>query len=173
MKKRSRHPFRLGPSLATYKWRRTPIPARFMGRKDHLEMKDVPQNIFLNMSTSEVLCTTSAEALAMGKFVILPKHPSNEFFIQFPNCLAYDDLDDCVVKLQYALANKPEPLSQKDQHKLSWEGAIERLYESSVVSSKDTESTVDLKAASFHVEAARKSHYVSSLFNVSLVKSSP
>ena len=32
------------------------------------------------MSTSEVLCTTSAEALAMGKFVILPRHCTSTLY---------------------------------------------------------------------------------------------
>lgn len=63
------------PPLARFKWRRTPLPARFLGGKDHVIVRDMPeQKIFLNMSTTEVLCTTSAEAIAMGKFVILPEH---------------------------------------------------------------------------------------------------
>jgi hypothetical protein len=58
-----------------FKWRREPLPARFLGVLDHAQVRDIPQHkIFLNMSTTEVLCTTSAEALAMGKFVVLPKH---------------------------------------------------------------------------------------------------
>jgi hypothetical protein len=68
-------PFHLAPARARFKWRRHPIPARFLGVQDHIVVRDIPQTkIFLNLSTSEVLCTTSAEALAMGKFVILPKH---------------------------------------------------------------------------------------------------
>jgi len=66
---------KLVPRRARYKWRRVPIPARFLGSQDHIVLRDLPeQYVFLNMSTSEVLCTTTAEALAMGKFVILPKH---------------------------------------------------------------------------------------------------
>jgi hypothetical protein len=169
-KKPKKPHFHIG--LAAYKWRRTPLPARFLGSKDHIEIKDIPQNVFLNMSTSEVLCTTSAEALAMGKFVILPKHSSNDFFLQFSNCLAYTDLDDCVDKLRYALANKPKPLTKEDRHKLSWEGAIERLYKAAGISQeRDAEiretnqEEKDLKKARFHVDTARKSQYVSSLFN--------
>lgn len=67
--------FMLGPARSRFKWRQTPIPARFLGVQDHILIRDFPeQKVFLNMSTTEVLCTTSAEALAMGKFVILPKH---------------------------------------------------------------------------------------------------
>jgi Arc/MetJ-type ribon-helix-helix transcriptional regulator len=74
-------PFHLAPARARFKWRRHPIPARFLGVQDHIVVRDIPQTkIFLNMSTSEVLCTTSAEALAMGKFVILPKHRKCKYF---------------------------------------------------------------------------------------------
>lgn len=67
--------FAIGPAVARFKWRSEAVPARFLGVVDHANLRDFPQQkVFLNMSTTEVLCTTSAEALAMGKFVILPKH---------------------------------------------------------------------------------------------------
>jgi len=163
--------FHLGPVLATYKWRRTPLPARFLGSKDHIELKRMPQKIFLNMSTSEVLCTTTAEALAMGKFVIIPKHPSNTFFLQFPNCLAYENLDECVEKLKFALTNNPEPLSDSLRRVLSWEGAIQRLYEASAISHKVAEETLtsklekDTGAAKTHVNGCKQSKYVTNLFS--------
>ena len=83
--------------------------------------------IFVNPSTSEVLCTTSAEALAMGKFVILPSHPSNDFFAQFPNCLTYTSKEDFVGNLYYALTHSPEPLSEETSYALTWKAATERL----------------------------------------------
>lgn len=67
--------FFIDPPKTTYEFRRTPIPARFLGVKDHAELRDITgYKIFLNASVTEVLCTTTAEALAMGKFAVIPKH---------------------------------------------------------------------------------------------------
>lgn len=54
-------------------FRRTPIPVSFLGRREHYEYAHGNKyKIFINPSVTEVLCTTTAEALAMGKFVIIP-----------------------------------------------------------------------------------------------------
>jgi hypothetical protein len=170
--------FSLAPVRSRFKWRKNPLPARFMGVKDHIELRELPtQKIFLNMSTTEVLCTTSAEALAMGKFVILPRHPSNDFFLKFPNCLAYADLDECVAKLQFALQNEPEPLDDATARMLSWEGATDRLYKASVVTEEEEKvreasgmKNERLKATQFHLDSCRRSHFVSNIFSGNPIK---
>jgi len=98
----------------------------FHGPVDHAKL-DFSHKIFVNPSTSEVLCTTSAEALAMGKFVILPSHVSNDFFAQFPNCLSYASKEEFVGNLFYAMTHSPEPLSDQYLHALSWKAATIRL----------------------------------------------
>ncbi|CAB9509875.1 Digalactosyldiacylglycerol synthase 1, chloroplastic [Seminavis robusta] len=160
------------PPQSVFEFRRNPIQARFLGTKDHVLLRDIREHkIFLNMSITEVLCTTSAEAMAMGKFVILPKHPSNMFFLQFPNCLAYTSLEDCLVKLEYALAHEPVPLTEEVAKKLSWEGANERLFESSSVTKdewaeweKDGKIKSDDDAARFHVETGMRGQLIGKFF---------
>ena len=67
--------FYFDPPRSKYEFRHNAIPAGFLGVKDHAVVRDIAQHrIFLNMSTTEVLCTTTAEALAMGKFAIVPRH---------------------------------------------------------------------------------------------------
>ena len=93
--------------------------------------------IFVNPSITEVLCTCTAEATAMGKFIIIPDHPSNVFFHQFPNCLLYKTKTEFVELLEYAIAHDPEPLSDDLIHVLTWEAATERFMEASAISRRD------------------------------------
>jgi digalactosyldiacylglycerol synthase len=111
--------------------RRQPIPASFPGRVDHGILRD--HKIFVNPSISEVLCTTTAEALAMNKFVIIPLHPSNTFFLQFPNCLAYRNKFEFVASLRWALTHDPEPLTEEQARMFTWEAATERLVAASAI----------------------------------------
>ena len=111
----------------------------FHGPLDHAELS-LSHKIFVNPSTSEVLCTTSAEALAMGKFLLLPSHPSNDFFAQFPNCLAYTTKEEFVANLYYAITHEPEPLSDEYARALGWEAATERLAASACIPVAEAEA---------------------------------
>jgi hypothetical protein len=175
-KPRRPNPFGFVPPRARFKWRRHPLPARFLGVQDHIVVRDLPkQTVFLNMSTTEVLCTTTAEALAMGKFAVIPKHPSNEFFYDFPNCLAYEDLEECVDKMVFALSHSPELLSSSDAHRLSWEGATERLYRAARISVaeadeyKQKHASDDEKAARLHIEGTTHSLNLRNFLNDKLL----
>jgi len=114
----------------------------FHGPLDHALLADT-QKIFINPSTSEVLCTTVAEALAMGKFVIVPSHPSNDFFAQFPNCLPYSNQDEFVGNLYYAMTHSPEPLSEEYSYALTWEAATKRFEAAAAVSIEEAEATTE------------------------------
>ena len=74
-----------------------------------------------------MVCTTTAEALAMGKIVICANHPSNDFFKQFPNCRTYDDSDGFVQATLKALTEHPAQLTEAQSYELSWEAATKRF----------------------------------------------
>jgi len=74
---------------------------------------------------AEVLCTTTAEALAMGKFVLVPKHPSNAFFSLHPNCLEYESSEEFQRLLAYAQTQPPARVNAMPS--LSWDAATQRL----------------------------------------------
>ena len=168
---KSQPSFIFDPPKSFFELRRNPIPARFLGVKDHALLRGSPHKIFLNPSVTEVLCTTTAEALAMGKFVIIPDHPSNQFFLQFPNCLAYRNLRECVDKISWALEHEPTPLSEEHSHVFTWEAATDRLIQSSIVTRREAQERdrlgcekADSRMAWLHSEGGKKSKFIKTLF---------
>ena len=122
------------------KWsssRRHPLPANFLGRKDHSSLAGDAYSIFINPSLTEVLCTTTAEAIAMGKWTIIPSHPSNAFFVQFPNCLPYRNRREFVSTLKYAMKNDPPHLTEEQANILSWEAATMRCVNAAAIPKRD------------------------------------
>ena len=103
------------------------LPLHFWGPKDHLSEDMVSYRVFVNPSTSDVVATTSAEALAMGKWLLVPKHPCNVFFESFRNCLLYETEEQFSDLLMYAASNDPPPLSDEELNKLSWPCATDRF----------------------------------------------
>ena len=141
--------------------RRHPIPATFPGRVDHALLTE-QYTIFVNPSVSEVLCTTTAEALAMGKFAIIPVHPSNTFFLRFPNCLAYRNKFEFVANLRWALTHDPEPLTPELEREFTWEAATDRLIEAAAITHEEAlereklgRSKLDERIAWFHNELGK------------------
>ncbi|XP_010247123.1 PREDICTED: digalactosyldiacylglycerol synthase 1, chloroplastic [Nelumbo nucifera] len=107
------------------------LNVNFLKGRDHADDSLHGYKVFINPSVSDVLCTATAEALAMGKFVICADLPSNEFFRSFPNCLTYKTSEDFVARVKEALANEPQPLTPEQIYNLSWEAATQRFIESS------------------------------------------
>jgi len=70
--------------------------------------------VFINPSTSDVVATTTAEALAMGKWVVVPDIACNAFFKQFRNCLTYKDGTGFIAAVDKALQKEPAPLSDSE-----------------------------------------------------------
>lgn len=124
------HVYGSGPDRAEIECRfeRSGLPCTFHDGLDHSKLYS-KYSVFVNPSTSEVLCTTVAEALGMGKWVVCARHPSNEFFFQFPNCIPFDPSDprDFAASVSYALHHRPSPLPEVLRRQLTWEAAIERL----------------------------------------------
>jgi hypothetical protein len=99
-------------------------------------------------------------------------HPaSNTFFLQFPNCLAYENMEECLEKLIWALEHDPTPLTDEYAHKFTWEGANERLFEASAISRGEArerletgQSKSDTEAAWLHIEMTKRGQIVAKFF---------
>jgi len=104
---------------------------------DHADTPIHGYGVLINPSTSDVLCTVTVEALAMGKHIVLARHVSNRFFERFKDRCHFFEIGDVVsftraVKEALA-AGDPSPLPAEDRYSLTWEAAVERLFDAAEV----------------------------------------
>jgi digalactosyldiacylglycerol synthase len=130
------------------------LAVNFHGARDHLHEDIHEYRVFINPSTSDVVATTTAEALAMGKWVVVAEHPSNRFFSQFNNCLVYTSPEEFVSHVQHALSTDPAPITPEDRTRLTWEAATERFLDVAELTDKDLAPSPVTAAVDSAVSAA-------------------
>eukprot|EP00929_Paragymnodinium_shiwhaense_P059008 TRINITY_DN29540_c0_g1_i1.p1 TRINITY_DN29540_c0_g1~~TRINITY_DN29540_c0_g1_i1.p1 ORF type:complete len:702 (+),score=205.26 TRINITY_DN29540_c0_g1_i1:136-2241(+) len=106
--------------------------------RDHADEGIHNYAVLVNPSTSDVLCTVTVEALAMGKRCVLARHPSNRFFENYFSSRCHffepDDVQGFVAAVKAACAEGPaERLPDDLRYTLTWEAACERLFDSAEV----------------------------------------
>lgn len=111
---------------------------RLFPGKDHGDEQFWHYKVLVNPSTTEMLCTVTAEALGMGKRVVIPEHPSNDFFkVNFPDrCHLFTPEDPVSFRtalLAALAAPGPQPLPKAAEEQLSWETAVDRLCDAAEV----------------------------------------
>ncbi|KAA8495671.1 Digalactosyldiacylglycerol synthase 2, chloroplastic [Porphyridium purpureum] len=138
---------------------------------DHADPSLHSYRVFVNPSSSDVVCTATAEALAMGKQVVLLDHPSNRFFQQFTNCRLFKSAQDFSDAVLEALSVTPAPLTDTERYMLSWIAATDRLYEAvRPYPGRDEMSSTDILMGSLYhqlVQVAPKPSGVGSRASVS------
>ena len=142
--------FGAGPDLAELRLAASSreLPVRFHGAADHLAPRLHDYRVLVNPSTSDVVATTTAEALAMGKWVLVADLPCNAFFKQrFRNCLTYRTPREFSAGLRKALAHDPHPVSSEEAAALSWEAATQRFLDACSLAPGERASSTSLSAA--------------------------
>lgn len=94
---------------------------------DHSNLTDF--KVLVNASDSEGLATVTLEALAMGKSVVIPVHPCNNFFSRFSNAYLYRNKEEFSIQLDKALEANPARLGEYELRELSWEAGTDRFIE--------------------------------------------
>lgn len=114
----------------TYSERLTHLSRNMPNLRVFSQVENVPNFLkdhkaLFNPSISEVHCTTTMEALAMNKFVILPSDPSNDCFKQYKNSLIYQNEAEMLACLDYALHH--EPVYDEQVEALRWRHTTDNL----------------------------------------------
>ena len=90
----------------------------------------LPYKAYISTSLLEGLCTATAEAIVMNKFVIIARHISNELFYHFNNVLTYDidKPDEFVNCIKAAQMNQPRPDALDKLKQFRWSICNQVLY---------------------------------------------
>ncbi|MCF8479047.1 MAG: glycosyltransferase [Rhodospirillum sp.] len=84
--------------------------------------------VMINPSTSEVLCTATADAMVAGRHVVLPRVPCNAPFLDYPNVHGYapGNLTEAEAAIRTAMATEPvTPIAARRDY--DWRTACETL----------------------------------------------
>lgn len=103
-------------------------PIRFLGPSESPWEAMAGYRVFFNPSRSEVLCTTTAEALVAGRHVVLPDCPANQPFFDLPNVHVYRTREEAEALLRHALAAEVEPPT-KVRTRFDWDAACRTVAE--------------------------------------------
>lgn len=98
---------------------RTNAPVHFKGPAYSPWETLADYRVFFNPSLSEVLCSTTAEALVAGRHVVIPDCPANTPFYDLPNVHVYRTVQEIPAAMNKALSTLPLSPS-KARERFDW-----------------------------------------------------